>query len=133
MEAEKEKKEVAVVLLCRVSMGHHFQVPSDQTFERDARRQLRKCTCPNDKCKCREYYDSVVAQTNVRDGTTRHRLHREIVVYDPDVVYPEFMLIFSPPSAGRSSSAQRALSAQATLTQLAHTSNVSTRAHTPRV
>lgn len=96
----RKQDSSAVVLVCRVSLGHPFQVPLGQNFERDVRRPPRKCTCTRD-CKCGEYYDSVVAHTNVINGKVTHGLHREIVVYDPDMVYPEFMLVFAPKFATR--------------------------------
>eukprot|EP00961_Rhodomonas_salina_P108444 1459758-Rhodomonas_salina.1 len=56
---------------------------------RDARRAPRKCGCSED-CNCGKYHDSVVAQTN---ANVDHGSHREIVVYDPDLVYPEYMIV----------------------------------------
>ena len=44
IQALEQDSRAAVVLVCRVSLGHHFQVPSDGK-ERDAKRPPRKCPC----------------------------------------------------------------------------------------
>eukprot|EP00961_Rhodomonas_salina_P182125 2458428-Rhodomonas_salina.1 len=101
-------------------MGHHFQVLPKDKEDRDATRPPRKCPCVKNRtnakdCRCGEYYDCVVAQTNVTNGTVNHGPHREIVVYDPDLVYPEFMLVLGPTSAA--SSTAQASAALSTLRQ----------------
>eukprot|EP00961_Rhodomonas_salina_P071931 965894-Rhodomonas_salina.1 len=109
-EALEHASRAAVVLVCRVIMGHHFQVRAGQK-ERDATRPPRKCPCVRNRtdakdCKCGDYYDSVVAQLDVSIGTVNHGPHREIAVYDPDLVYPEFVLVLGKASAAGLSAAQ---------------------------
>lgn len=100
--AQKKGAGAAAVLLCRVSLGHPFQVKAEQRRSK-ARRPPRKCACtlPSCECQCREYYDSVVARIDALFATpagslATQGLHREIVVYDPDVVYPEFLFVLRP-------------------------------------
>lgn len=99
-EAQRKHGAAAVVLLNRVLMGHHFQIPTGEQGERDAARPPRKCGHEGDRCRCGEYYDSVVAHFNVTNNQVLHGLHREITVYDADMVYPEFMIFLRPLSGG---------------------------------
>jgi hypothetical protein len=104
-EAQKKRGAATAVLVCRVSMGHHFQVQPDGV-ERDATRAPRKCQCEGNSCRCGKYYDSVVAHTRVQNGGVVHGEHREIVVYDSEQVYPEFMIFLRPlPGGGKAGSA----------------------------
>eukprot|EP00961_Rhodomonas_salina_P006000 81331-Rhodomonas_salina.1 len=80
----------AVVLLCRVVLGDTFPVRDNQP-SRNAVRPPRKCGCAQ-KCKCAVYYNSIAADMTV----SNRGCHREIVVYAPDQVYPEFMLELRP-------------------------------------
>lgn len=88
--ANKEDSGEAFVLVCRVCVGDPFLVTNEQP-SRGATRPPRKCGCEH-KCKCAVYYNSVVATLTVQ-GRGRHR---EIVMYEPDQVYPEFMLELRP-------------------------------------
>eukprot|EP00961_Rhodomonas_salina_P032786 441924-Rhodomonas_salina.1 len=56
IQALEQDSRAAVVLVCSVSLGHHFQVPSDG-IERNAKQPPRKCPCVKNStntnaCKC---------------------------------------------------------------------------------
>eukprot|EP00961_Rhodomonas_salina_P256496 3466378-Rhodomonas_salina.1 len=87
-EALEHDSRAAVVLVCRVIMGHHFQVRPGQA-KCDATRPPRKCPC-----------------FDVSIGTVNHGPHGEIAVYDPDLVYPELVLVLGKASAAGLPAAQ---------------------------
>lgn len=77
----------AIVLVCRVCLGEHFQI-SEAKGRPHATRPPRKCGCGSKHpgCKCGKFYDSVVARINVRSRGVEHGPHREVVVYNADQV-----------------------------------------------